>query len=80
MNREQKILSVGIGFVKVFFAVCAILALLYFIVGQVIAPDERDVESENCEVFVSDWYQVLEDGERVPVEVPGNAQAKSGRK
>jgi len=80
MNREQKILSVGIGFVKVFFAVCAILALLYFIVGQVIAPDERDVESENCEVFVSDWYQVLEDGERVPVEVPGNAQAKSGEK
>ena len=80
MNREQKILSVGIGFVKVFFAVCAILALLYFIVGQVIAPDERDVESENCEVFVSDWYQVLEDGERVPVEVPGNTQAKSGEK
>lgn len=80
MNREQKILSVGIGLVKVFFAVCAILALLYFIVGQVIAPDERDVESENCEVFVSDWYQVMEDGERVPVEVPGNAQAESGEK
>lgn len=80
MNREQKILSVGIGFVKVFFAVCAILALLYFIVGQVIAPDERDVESENCEVFVSDWYQVMEDGERVPVDVPGNAQAESGEK
>ncbi len=80
MNREQKILSVGIGFVKVFFAVCAILALIYFVVGQVIAPDERDVESENCKVFVSDWYQVLEDGERVPVEVPGNAQAESGEK
>ncbi len=80
MNREQKILSVGIGFVKVFFAVCAILALIYFVAGQVIAPDERDVESENCKVFVSDWYQVLEDGERVPIEVPGNAQAKSGEK
>ncbi len=79
-NKEQKILSVGIGFVKVFFAVCAILALLYFVVGQVIAPDERDVESENCNVFVSDWYQVMEDGERVPVDVPGNAQAESGEK
>ena len=80
MNREQKILSVGIRFVKVFFAVCAILALIYFVAGQVIAPDERDVESENCKVFVSDWYQVLEDGERVPIEVPGNAQAESGEK
>ena len=78
MNKEQKILNAGVNGVKVFFAICVILALTYFVVGQVIPPDERDRESENYKTFVSDWYQVMEDGERVLVEVPGDAQAESG--
>jgi len=80
MNKEQKILNAGVNGVKVFFAICVILALTYFVVGQVISPDERDRESENYKMFVSDWYQVMEDGERVLVEVPGDAQAESGEK
>ncbi len=80
MNKEQKILNAGVNSVKAFFAVCAMLALLYFIVGQIVSPDERDQESENCMEFVAEWYQVLADGTRVAIEVPGNAEAKSGEK
>ena len=77
-SKQQKIINACINGVKAFFAVAAVLMLLYLIIGQIVAPDERDVGSENCHPFVADWYHLKEDGERVPAEVPGKVEAESG--
>ncbi len=80
MNKKQKFLNDGITVVKCFFAFCAVMALLYFLIGQIVAPDERDASSDNCRVFESQWYHVLEDGTKEQVEVPGKVSAKRGEK
>ena len=80
MNKKQKMLNDGMMVVKCFFAVCAVLLLLYFVIGQIVAPDERDASSDNCRAFETQWYHVLEDGTKEPVEVPGKVSAKRGEK
>ncbi len=80
MNKKQKLLDGGLKFVKCFFAICAVLALLYFVLAQIIAPDERDAASENCQVLETQWYHVLEDGTRKPATVPGKVSARHGEK
>ncbi len=80
MNKKQKMLNDGMMVVKCFFAVCAVLVLLYFVIGQIVAPDERDASSDNCRAFETQWYHVLEDGTKEPVEVPGKVSAKRGEK
>ncbi len=72
-NREGEI-----KYVKTFFGAIVFLMLLLFIVGQVIFPDERSDLSANCKEFESEWQQVLENGEKVPVEVPGKLSAEYG--
>lgn len=63
---------------KVFFGIVAVVLMLFFVLGEFYYGDERDAINNECEEFVSDWYQVLEDGERVPVEVPGKVPAQRG--
>lgn len=68
-----------ISMIKVIFKVLAYLIILYFLLGQKLLPDERDIYTSNDLKWQPAWVQVLPDGNRVPVgdktKVPN---AKSG--
>lgn len=60
------------------FCVFVFLLFLFLIIGEIVLPDERDVLTTNCRLFEASWEQILENGDRVPVEVPGKIQADYG--
>lgn len=81
MKVENKILSV----LKWIFAVCFGATLLFFIIGEIVLPDESgpramlaDTGTVNCQVFESEWERLMPNGSRYPVEVPGKYDAYSG--
>ena len=61
-----------------FFIAVLMLILVFLVIGQQIYPDERDTMATSCEVFDAQWQQVLENGERVDVTVPGQIPAQWG--
>ena len=62
---------------KLVLTVSTALLFIFLIVGSIVYPDERDVSGE-CELFETQWYHVQENGDRVPIEVPGNVEAEYG--
>lgn len=77
-NEKSNLCEICIKIAKIFFAVTAVSALIFFVFGELYYPDERDEITRDCKEFVSDWYQVLEDGTRIKVNVPGKIPAKRG--
>ena len=63
---------------KIFFIFAIILIIIYWIVCGISMPEEKDVISTECEVFEAQWERILDDGVRVPVEVPGKVEAEYG--
>lgn len=53
-------------------------SFVFFMVGEVSAPPENNVEKSTFHVFESDWYQILSDGTQVPITVPGECEADPG--
>lgn len=80
MSTEEKNHSflsyIEIG--RIFFGIAIFLILPYLLIGEFVYPDERDSVYADSVVFDTDWYQVLESGERIPMEVPGKVPAKWG--
>ena len=65
-------------YVKISFFTSIIVLILFFVYGQLALPSEKEILNFRCEEFVSEWEQVLDSGERVPVKVPGKVVAESG--
>lgn len=65
-------------YVKISFFTSIIVLILFFVYGQLALPSEKEILDFRCEEFVSEWEQVLDSGERVPVKVPGKVVAESG--
>ena len=65
-------------YVKISFFTSIIVLILFFVYGQLALPSEKEILDFRCEEFVAEWEQVLDSGERVPVEVPGKVVAESG--
>ena len=80
MNKEHKrdILTLNTHVMQIFFGVAVFAAMAFLFIGQIVAPSESDIRPMDCRVFESDWYQVLENGERVPFQFPGKAEAEYG--
>ena len=66
------------SFVKHFFFVFTVVIFLFGIVAEIVLPDERDSLSNNCRIFETDWEQVLPNGDKVPVDIPGKIPAEFG--
>lgn len=64
--------------VKIFFYVAALAILIYIILANILLPDEREDFPTKCREFEAQWEQVLENGERVPAQVPGKVDAEWG--
>ena len=63
---------------KIFFSIAAGLALSFLVIAGMVFPDERDTVSSECRVFENRWEQLLPDGEKTPIEVPGKIAAEWG--
>ena len=61
-----------------FFMVVLVLILAFLMIGQKIFPDERDMLVTECQTFEAQWQQVLENGERQDVTIPGQIPAQWG--
>lgn len=80
MNTRNKhnLFTVYTTAAKIFFSIAVLILFLFGIIGEIIYPDERDVLNTNCRIFETQWEQVLENGDKVSVEVPGKVQAEFG--
>lgn len=55
-----------------------VLLFAYLFISQIFLPDERDIENSYCQVFQSEWTQIKDNGERIPVDVPSKIPAELG--
>lgn len=80
MNTKNKrnLFEKYIGIAKIFFGSAAVVVLLFLMIGEAILSDERDVMDGKCQLFETEWQQVLDSGERVVVQVPGKIEADYG--
>ena len=64
--------------IKNFITVVAVVLLVYLIFSQVFLPDERTIDNSYCQVFQSEWTQIKDNGEHIPVDVPSKIPAATG--
>ena len=60
------------------FNIFTILLAIYMVFVFVVMPNEKDEEEYDCRYFESEWYRIMDDGERVLVEVPGRIDVPWG--
>ena len=77
-KRRLSILDRCIDIAPVFFLVGISLCAAFLFWGELIYPDERDELDSYYQELNSDWYQELEDGSRVEVDVPGKVAVQRG--
>ena len=58
------------------FLILATGVICFFIIGIIKAPSERQEDIFKYELFDADWYQVKDDGRKIPIVVPGKCSAK----
>ncbi len=63
---------------KIFFSIAVLFVVVYWVVCAFAMPGEKDVISTDCELFEAQWERVMQDGKRVPVQVPGSVEAQWG--
>lgn len=77
-KNHQKPANIHIFAVKIFFGIVMVLMFLFVLIGELVFPDERDEVNTRFQVFEADWEQLLENGERIPAQVPGTVPAEYG--
>lgn len=60
------------------FGIIAFGVLCFFVIGYIVFPDERQKDIFKCQPLETDWYQVMEDGSKSAVKVPGICDATRG--
>ena len=61
--------------IKWIFVLLMMSVLLYLVVGEIIMPETKLGDEYWSEDFPAEWVRVLEDGSRVPIEIPGSCEA-----
>lgn len=76
--KKRNLVTSFIEASKIFFGAALFFTFLFLIIGEIVLPDERDKKKAECEVFEASWQQVLENGDRIPVVLPGKIEAEWG--
>ncbi len=64
--------------VQIFFGVAIFAIFLFLLIGEIFAPSEMDIRALDCRIFESQWYQVLDSGEKVPFTFSETVDAERG--
>ena len=75
---KQNPFTAYIAVTKTFFLIASFVIFLFGIIGLSVLPDERDAINTNCRSFDASWEQILDNGERIAVEIPGKIPAEFG--
>ena len=60
------------------FGCTVLICTLFLGIAYWIMPSEGEKTVTDCEVFESRWYHVLDNGEKISIEVPGKVEAERG--
>ncbi len=63
---------------QIILALLMVASILYFILGELFMPSEKTKITKNCRSYDKGWVQVLSDGTKKPVVVPGEYDVKPG--
>lgn len=61
-----------------FLGIAILLCTLFLCIGSWVLPPEGEKVTTDCQEFKTEWYRVLENGEEVAVQVPGEVPAQRG--
>jgi len=64
--------------INIVLAVLMLGSFLFLILGEIFAPKENDLRHSDCELYESQWTQILSDGSKKVVKLPGQCDAKHG--
>ena len=70
----MKEINIGLKISQWLLWTMTIYVLSFFIVAENILPVENSSGIEECKVFESEWVQILPDGTKQPVKIPGQCQ------
>lgn len=71
-NKETKV-------IHVFFRVMVFVVFAFFLLGEIVLPEEEWTGKRSGKEFHAQWYQVLEDGQHKMVKVPGRTEPENGK-
>jgi len=77
-NKKELLLQKMFRIARVIFYIIFVMVVLYTIVMKFVMPSEEDEYDNDCRLFQVQWEQVMDNGDRVPIEVPGKVDAKWG--
>lgn len=77
MRNIEKYMDQGIG---ILFRIIIYGVLCFFVVGFLTFPSERQPDIYQCQKLDIDWYQIMDDGTKKLITVPGNCEVKAGEK
>lgn len=75
----EKIITFGDKSIRILFKVLFIALCIWFFVAQSMFPSDQDPRDYWSESFDADWFRILGNGERIPVEVPGTYDVDEGK-
>lgn len=71
-NTEEKFLL----FIRYFFVTMVFVGFLYYLAGEYLLPSDNPVISYHCEDYLTEWTWIRENGEEIPVILPGKCDAE----
>ena len=70
--------NLGLGILQSILGIFMIAAFLFFIIGEAVLPPENLQDIGEQTLYAGKWEQVLPDGTRKEITVPGECETKQG--
>lgn len=68
----------GMNFIKWMFRIFVCIVIAYFLLGEILLPADSPSNDYSAEEFISSWMQVMPDGSRAAVDIPGKCESVRG--
>ncbi len=75
MEKQKKF---GMKILRIILETMLITTFVFFLLGETMLPAQNVAEEGSCRIFSADWEQVLTDGTRTAITVPGECEAVRG--
>ena len=53
-------------------------SFVFFVVGEIVLPSDNSSGSSTYSLYEAEWVQIMPDGAKMPVTVPGQCEAEYG--
>jgi len=81
INENKKPFENFTKFIGFFFKTGVVLLVLFFILGELLFPNEKKIDTNTCSEFNEGWVYINENNEKIPIDVPTTVKdAPKGKK